>query len=208
MNRDSLNQLILNLKNFRLAAFDIHNLSQTQVKNGVLLNLTANEDSLMMFIVAENLGKHSNLTSEMFERLLAANLLGGKLGNIRITYDTDTKTVWLCHDLNYEELTAESLDKELNAFINNSIYYRRYLRDLILSIEYGNTSAVTNTQNTIQTRIVGETDISSIKAMSQHQDIPPTAAKTSYLDSSTQSKTPESATLQDLIMNQGCFLMG
>jgi len=132
MQTEFLNQLLGLFSDLKLSKFDDDGISKTTLPEGGILFLSLVSNSVLAYIKLERLGLKSS-NKEIFEDLLASNLVGGEFGNIRIAYDKDTTVVWLCYNIMLNDLNAKSFEEQLKFFITNAMNYRALLLSKILS---------------------------------------------------------------------------
>ncbi|MCR5536079.1 MAG: type III secretion system chaperone [Succinivibrio sp.] len=196
MNRDQLNSLIASVHKFQLSPFDATNLSQSYIKDGHILNMSANNASLCMFIIGEKLGNKRRNSPEVFMQLLEANNLGGRLGNIRISYDSDTTAFWLCHDISYDELNAGMFEDKIAGFIKNAVSFQQYIR---MNILYAKTAR----QQTAAAEQKKPANRRELFATASNPEQPALRAQ----PQEAAQDVAEPSSLMDIFMNQDRFLM-
>lgn len=149
MKIEDLNQLIKQVTGYDLPDFDTDGLASIRLKDGSLLNFFASEATLMLFMQVEVLGEEAENNPVIFRNLLHSNVITGRFNNMRITYDEDTTVVWLCHDVTYDTLTAQSLTEEIKYFEKNAPELITILREDIINIY---TESTENTEEIEKTR--------------------------------------------------------
>ncbi len=188
------------------------------MQSGHVLNLSANSSALMMFISGEKLGELSGQVTNIFQIMLEANNLGGKFGNIRITYDSSTTVFWLCRDLAYEDLSASLLESEVTSFLKNAVSFLRYIRlNIIEPLNEKLTDHAVSAApfEGMPKAPAAQSPDKSTSAPKQYS-VPPefSGSHTSPSpagDTASAAQSPqnnsENTTLMDIMMNQNRFLM-
>ncbi len=132
MDIDELNKIFSSLSNISLSPLNEDGISSTQLKNGTVLEIFAASKTLMLFMEVENLGNAGSESPDIFRLLLSINTLGGRFGNLRITYDEESTSVWVCYDISYEELTVQLLEEKLSKFIEEAPQFANMVREEII----------------------------------------------------------------------------
>ncbi|MCR5085000.1 MAG: type III secretion system chaperone, partial [Succinivibrionaceae bacterium] len=131
MDIKGLNGIFASFRSLRIAPLSERGLSRTQAANGLVLNISAGQETLTLFTMGERLGDLATAHPEVFRKLLESNSMGGRLGNLRVTYDPRSTAFWICHDISYERLGPAELEERILAFARNSATMLHYTRTLI-----------------------------------------------------------------------------
>jgi hypothetical protein len=198
MQTEFLNQLLGLFSDLKLSKFDDDGISKTTLPEGGILFLSLVSNSVLAYIKLERLGLKSS-NKEIFEDLLASNLVGGEFGNIRIAYDKDTTVVWLCYNIMLDDLNATSFEKLLKFFITNAMNYRALLLSKILSNLFSDSEGATSFSSEF-----ASSDVNMLNQFNR----PQLASETSTAQSaaSTTAKDDEELVV-DKILQQALFLM-
>ena len=198
MQTEFLNQLLGLFSDLKLSKFDDDGISKTTLPEGGILFLSLVSNSVLAYIKLERLGLKSS-NKEIFEDLLASNLVGGEFGNIRIAYDKDTTVVWLCYNIMLDDLNATSFEELLKFFITNAMNYRALLLSKILSNLFSDSEGATSFSSEF-----ASSDVNMLNQFNR----PQLASETSTAQSaaSTTAKDDEELVV-DKILQQALFLM-
>ena len=132
MDKSKINMLLRGITTYDIGPLDDDMNTMFTLNDGTIINLHAGTTSLMLFTMVETLGDSGKESPVVYERLLHANILGGRFGNIRIVYDMESTVVWLNYDLPFETLDAVSLMSSLESFVKNSQTFKLVLKDEII----------------------------------------------------------------------------
>ena len=135
MRIEELNEYIKTFKSIKVPPFGDKAFTQTFVEVTGYIYLSAGEKSITLYNKVEKLDsslieKHR----DVFEILLNSNIISGVFGNIRIAYDSETKVIWLCHDVMYEEINAVVLENHIREFMENAGILKEQLLSKIIEI--------------------------------------------------------------------------
>ncbi len=107
---------------------------EASLPNGDILQIYFFEECIMLFVQVEVLHDIGQEHPEVFEGLLAANNLGGRFYNERLTYDADSTAVHICHDVFFGDIDCQQdLDEELERFVNNYPVFAAFVRGAVIS---------------------------------------------------------------------------
>ena len=198
MQTEFLNQLLGLFSDLKLSKFDDDGISKTTLPEGGILFLSLVSNSVLAYIKLERLGLKSS-NKEIFEDLLASNLVGGEFGNIRIAYDKDTTVVWLCYNIMLNDLNAKSFEEQLKFFITNAMNYRALLLSKILSNLFSDSEGATSFSSEF-----ASSDVNMLNQFNRPQLASETSTEQSA--ASTTAKDDEELVV-DKILHQALFLM-
>lgn len=201
MRIEDLNEYIKSFKTIRLNPFGDKSFTQTFVEGIGYVYLNAGEKSITLYNKVEKLEsalieKHRDI----FEILLNSNIISGIFGNIRIAYDSDTKVIWLCHDVMYDALNAMVLENSIREFTENAGSLKEQLLTRIIEI----------LQNVSQgTSISSILESMNVDKGIQRQDAAYTASGLNQNSSPSQSSenNAEEIPAIDIMVNQAMFMM-
>ena len=198
MQTEFLNQLLGLFSDLKLSKFDDDGISKTTLPEGGIFFLSLVSNSVLAYIKLERLGLKSS-NKEIFEDLLASNLVGGEFGNIRIAYDKDTTVVWLCYNIMLNDLNAKSFEEQLKFFITNAMNYRALLLSKILSNLFSDSEGATSFSSEF-----ASSDVNMLNQFNRPQLASETSTEQSA--ASTTAKDDEELVV-DKILHQALFLM-
>ncbi|SFK13986.1 type III secretion system chaperone [Succinivibrio dextrinosolvens] len=147
MNISDLNKFLQRLTSYDLTPFDQDGLTYTRLKDGNMLNIYATDLSLMLFMQVDVLGNAGDEHPEIFRELLHSNIIGGKFGNLRIVYDNESTAIWICHDILWETINADSFVFEIDMFVKNAPLLIKLLREDIIATYLGESGSVEENRN-------------------------------------------------------------
>ena len=200
MQTEVLNQLLGSFRELKLSAFDENQLSKTTLPEGGILFLSSNNNSVLAYLKVARLGLDFS-KKQLFEDLLASNLLGGEFGNIRIAYDKDTTVVWLCYNILTENLNALAFEEKLKIFISDAQNYRALLLNQVIS----------NILEASSQDSAAASDYIKNNQAIQDENIRPqqVTGEVSGVQSSEESSSadPEDKATVDVVLQQAMFMM-
>ncbi len=132
MDSDKLEELFSKIDVIEVQPFNDEGVSSTQLENGRFLNMIAGSKTLMMYMAVETLGEAGEENPDIYKHLLSVNSFGGRFGNLRVTYEEDSATVWLCYDIDYDILSSDLLSEKIKVFENVAPEYIQLIREEII----------------------------------------------------------------------------
>ena len=134
MDFTNINKIVETLNSPKISKFEQNRLSRTAIPGFGYLFMCIRAHSLMLYTSVGMLGQEAKYYPKIFEMLLNHEISGGRFDNIRVAFDSDTTVLWLCHDLNMEEVTAESLKNAINKFVENAKKFKKLLNTQFLEV--------------------------------------------------------------------------
>lgn len=134
MDLTNLNKIVEALDSPKISKFEQNLLSRTAFPGFGYLFICIRPHSLMLYTSVGMLGQEAKYFPKLFELLLNHEISGGRFDNIRATFDSETSVLWLCYDLNLEEVTTESLKNAIVKFVDNAKKYKKLLNTQFLDV--------------------------------------------------------------------------
>lgn len=134
MDFTNINKIVENLDSPKISKFEQNRLSRTAFPGFGYLFMCIRAHSLMLYTSVCMLGSEAKYFPKLFEMLLNHEISGGRFDNIRVAFDSETTVLWLCHDLNLEEVTTESLKNAINKFVDSAKKFKKLLNTQFLEV--------------------------------------------------------------------------
>ncbi len=134
MEINKLNEMLDRLPELKIQHFSEEGLSSNKLSDDEILNICATDYSLMFFTKVEVLGQIGDEHPDLYKSLLHLNMLGGRFSNLRIVYDDESNAVWICYDLNYDELNDDNFANEVIEFTKAAKAYKQIICQEIIDV--------------------------------------------------------------------------
>lgn len=134
MDVANIDRMLESLDSPKIAKFGSNPLSCTSIPGLGSLFICLRAKTLMFYTSIERLGAESKNFPALFEMILTSDVSGGRFNNLRLAYDSDTTVLWLCYDINLDDVTTMVLRDTVNSFINNAKSFKKLLKTQLLDV--------------------------------------------------------------------------